>query len=259
MTPVRVDSVAADSGTWVVPEWPAPKSIHAVTTTRQLPGNSLPPFDAFNLGLRSGEDTGVVLANRALLGRACALPSPPRWLRQVHGNRSLRLTVEVPDDEPDADAAFTVQPGVVLAILSADCLPILVCADDGAEIAGIHAGWRGLANGVIESCMARLRTAPERLLVWLGPAIGTASYEVGDEVREAFVKQAPSAVAAFAATRAGHWHCDLYTLARQRLAELGMTRVHGGSFDTFTDARFYSWRRDGARSGRFASLIWMEP
>jgi YfiH family protein len=247
---------AADAA-WLLPAWPAPKSIHALTTTRQLPGNSLPPFDAFNLGLRSGEDSGIVLANRALLGRACALPSPPRWLRQVHGNRSLRLTAEVLDEELEADAAFTTQPGVVLAILTADCLPILICADDGTEIAALHAGWRGLANGVIESCIGRLRTAPEKLLAWLGPAIGAASYEVGDEVRDAFVTQAPATAVAFAATRAGHWRCDLYTLARLRLAALGVGHVHGGGFDTFTDARFYSYRRDGQRSGRFASLIWI--
>ncbi|MDR3385462.1 MAG: peptidoglycan editing factor PgeF [Rudaea sp.] len=257
--PTGVAPAVADSGAWVVPVWPAPASVHALTTTRLLPGNSQAPFDAFNLGLRSGEDAGIVLANRALLGRACALPAPPRWLRQVHGNRSLRLTAEALDAELEADAAFTAQPGVVLAILTADCLPILVCADDGTEIAAVHAGWRGLANGVVESCLGRLRSAPEKLLAWLGPAIAAVSYEVGDEVREIFVNQAPSARLAFSVTRAGHWHCDLYTLARQRLAALGVTRIHGGGFDTFTDARFYSYRRDGVRSGRFASLIWIGP
>ena len=253
-----ISSVAAQSA-WVAPVWPAPKTIHALTTTRQLPGNSLPPFDAFNLGVRTGEDSAIVLANRALLGRACALPAVPRWLQQVHGNRSLRLSAEVLDAELEADAAFTTQPGVVLAILTADCLPLLVCADDGAEIAAIHAGWRGLANGVIESCIGRLNTAPEKLLAWLGPAIGPTSYEVGDEVRAAFIKHMPSAAVAFSATRAGHWHCDLYTLARLRLAAIGVRQVYGGGFDTFTDTRFYSYRRDGASSGRFASLIWIGP
>lgn len=245
------------AGAWIVPAWPAPKSIHALTTTRQLPGNSQPPFDAFNLGLRSGEDVGIVRANRDLLGRALALPSAPRWLHQVHGDRSWRLTAEVPDGEPEADAAFTAQTGVVLAIQTADCLPILVCAEDGSEVAAIHAGWRGLAAGVIESCVGRLRTSAEKLLVCLGPAIGPASYEVGDEVRDAFVAQADSASAAFASTRPGHWHCDLYTLARQRLSLLGVAHVCGGGFDTFADARFYSYRRDGLRSGRFVSLIWI--
>src|SRR5450432_529277 len=177
LTPTAADAAwsAAEAAAWVLPSWPAPGSIHALTTTRQLPGNSLPPFDAFNLGLRSGENSGIVLANRALLGRGCALPSPPRWLHQVHGTRSLHLTAEALDGEPDADAAFTAQPGVVLAVVTADCLPILVCADDGGEIAAVHAGWRGLANGVIESCIGRLRSAPEKLLVWLGPAIGATS------------------------------------------------------------------------------------
>ncbi len=197
----------ASDAAWVLPAWPAPSSIHALTTTRLLPGNSLPPYDAFNLGLRNGEDEGIVLANRALLGRSCALPSTPRWLRQVHGNRSLRLTAEVIGEEPEADAAFTTQPGVVLAILPADCLPVWLCAADGAEIAAIHAGWRGLANGVIESCIGRLRTPPEKMLAWLGPGIGAASYEVGDEVRDAFPDLADTA---FAPTRPGHWTCDLY-------------------------------------------------
>ena len=247
---------AADA--WIAPTWPAPKSIRALTTTRLLPGNSVPPFDAFNLGLRSGEDVDIVRANRKLLERAFALPSSPRWLHQVHGSRSLRLSEEIPADEPEADAAFTVQPCVVLSILTADCMPILVCAEDGLEVAAIHAGWRGLALGVIGSCIGRMRTAPANLLVWLGPAINAVSYEVGDDVRSAFVTQADAARAAFAPSRPGHWHCDLYTLARQQLTALGVTRIHGGGFDTFTDPRFYSYRRDGARSGRFASLIWIE-
>jgi len=251
-----LNNAALEAGT-VVPAWPAPKSVRAFSTTRRLPGLSLPPYDAFNLGLRSGEDEGIVRANRELLRRAFALPSAPRWLHQVHGDRSLRLTEELIDGEPEADAVFTAQPGVVLAILSADCLPILVCNEDGSEVAALHAGWRGLSQGVIESCLRRLRGPPDRLLVWLGPAIGARSYEVGADVRAAFVERSDQAAMAFASTRPGHWHCDLYTLARQRLAALGATRVYGGDFDTFADARLYSYRRDGARSGRFASLIYI--
>lgn len=243
----------------VAPDWPAPPRVRAFTTTRLLPGNSPPPYDAFNVGLRSGEDEASVRANRVLLERAFGLPSPPRWLHQVHGDRVLRLTSEMLDGEPQADAAFTSIPGVVLAIQTADCLPILLCADDGAEVAAIHAGWRGLAAGVIETCVRRLATLPARLLAWLGPAIGPASYEVGDEVRAACTAQSASAAEAFAPTRPGHWHCDLYALARQRLAALGVARIHGGGFDTFADSRFYSYRRDGGRSGRLASLIWLEP
>lgn len=241
----------------VVPDWPAPANVRALVTTRQLPGLSQPPYDAFNLGLRSGEDPATVQANRALLVRAFALPSAPRWLRQVHGDRSLRITEEVLDGEPEADAAFTTQANAVLAILTADCLPILLCADDGSEVAAIHAGWRGLSSGVIDNCLGRLRTPPERLLAWLGPAIGAASYEVGAEVRDAFVGLSGAAHDAFAPTRPGHWTCDLSALASQRLWLHGVRRVAGGGFDTRSDARFYSYRRDGARSGRFASLIWL--
>src|SRR5262249_17356629 len=143
-------------------------------------------------------------ANRALLQRAFALPAAPPWLHQVHGDRSLRITEEVLAGEPEADAAFTREPGAVLAILTADCLPILLCARDGSEVAAIHAGWRGLAAGVIENCLRRLATAPAELSAWIGPAIGAASYEVGAEVRNAFPA---AAEAAFAATRPGHWHC----------------------------------------------------
>lgn len=243
--------------TIIQPHWPAPPRVHVLTTTRQVPGNSLPPYAAFNLGLHSGEDPSIVRANRDLLVRALALPSSPRWLRQVHGNRSLRLCAEVHDVELEADAAFTAEADIVLAIQTADCLPILVCADDGTEIAAIHAGWRGLAAGVIESCIGRLRTPPAHLLAWLGPAIGSASYEVGEPVRDAFIARSADAAQAFVATRPGHWHCDLYALARQRLHALGAMRIYGGNFDTFADPRFYSYRRDGARSGRMASVIWI--
>lgn len=248
---------AAFAANVIVPDWPAPPRVHALTSTRTLPGNSQPPYDAFNLGLRSDEDEATVRANRALLERAFNLPSSPRWLQQVHGDRVLRMTVEVPEGEPQADAVFTSEAGVVLAIQTADCLPVLLCADDGSEIAAIHAGWRGLAAGVIEACVRRLATPTSRLLAWLGPAIGAASYEVGDEVRAAFLAHARDAESAFTATRPGHWHCDLYALARRRLGALGVTRIHGGGFDTFSDPRFYSYRRDGARSGRMASLVWI--
>ncbi|EIL98661.1 hypothetical protein UUA_11026 [Rhodanobacter thiooxydans LCS2] len=149
-------------------------------------------------------------------------------------------------------------PGTVLAILTADCLPVLFCAADGREIGAAHAGWRGLAAGVLEATLTQLETPPARLLAWLGPCIGAASYEVGEEVRAAFVANDAAAAACFAATRPGHWRCDLAALARQRLAAAGVARIHGGGFDTHADPRFYSYRRDGARSGRFASLIWLE-
>lgn len=253
----QVDT-SRSSDALVIPEWSAPPQVRALVTTRRLPGNSLPPFDAFNLGLRSGESEAVVESNRALLVRALGLPSAPCWLRQVHG--SDVATFDAPgatgDEERQADAAVTRAPGVVLAILTADCLPILLCAEDGSEIGAVHAGWRGLAAGVIEACVTRLSTRPENVIAWLGPAIGQASYEVGDEVRDAFVALSSSAGEAFAPTRPGHWHCNLYTLARQRLRTVGVTRIYGGGFDTLTDPRFYSYRRDGVQSGRFATLIY---
>ncbi len=221
-------------------------------------GQSNPPYDAFNLGLRSGDDETDVRANRDRLVRELGLPTAPRWLQQVHGDRSLRITEEIFDSEQQADAAFTTQPNIVLAILTADCLPILLCADDGSEVAVIHAGWRGLSAGIVESTVRRLRTSPRGLLAWLGPAIGAASYEVGDDVRNAFAQHTSDASRAFTATRLAHWHCDLYALVRQRLQSVGVERVYGGDFDTLRDARFYSYRRDGQRSGRFASLIWFD-
>ena len=249
------------SNVLIVPDWPAPPLVQAMVTTRQLRGNSLPPYDAFSLGLRTGEDPAVARANRELLERAFGLPSPPRWLHQVHGNHVEKFdaVADTNDAEPKADAAVTHTPGVVLAILTADCMPILLCADDSAEVAAVHAGWHGLAAGVIEACVGRLRTPRSRMIAWLGPAIGSGSYEVGDEVRTRFIAHDQGASAAFTPTRPGHWLCDLYTLARQRLAALGVTQVHGGEFDVRADERFYSYRRDGRLSGRFASLIWLDP
>jgi YfiH family protein len=198
-----------------------------------------------------------VQANRSALQQALRLPSPPRWLRQVHGISVAQLGPLPGPDEPQADAAVSHIPGTVLSILTADCLPVLFCADDGSEIGAAHAGWRGLAAGVLEATLTQLETPPARLLAWLGPCIGAASYEVGEEVRSAFVATDTGAADCFVPTRAGHWLCDLAALARRRLQACGVRRIHGGGFDTLADTRFYSYRREGARSGRFASLIWL--
>ena len=243
--------------TWIFPDWPSPSRVHAAITTRQGPGISAPPFDRFNLGLRSGDLADAVVANRSALQQALALPAPPRWLRQVHGISVAELGPLPSPDEPQADAAVSHIPGTVLSILTADCLPVLFCAEDGSEIGVAHAGWRGLAAGVLEATLTQLHSPRERLLAWLGPCIGAASYEVGEEVRAAFVAHDAAAEGCFVPTRPGHWSCDLTGLARRRLAAAGVTWVHGGGFDTFGDVRFYSYRRDGVRSGRFASLIWL--
>lgn len=242
---------------WIFPDWPAPSPVHAAITTRLGPGISAAPFDRFNLGLRSGDAAETVGANRSALQQALGLPSPPRWLRQVHGISVAQLGPLAGAGEPPADAAVSHIPGTVLAILTADCLPVLFCADDGSEVGAAHAGWRGLAAGVLEATLTQLETPAHRLLAWLGPCIGAESYEVGDEVRAAFVDRSASAAACFEATGPGHWSCDLAGLARQRLTMAGLDRLYGGGFDTRADARFYSYRRDGARSGRFASLVWL--
>jgi len=242
----------------VIPDWPAPPNIRAVVTTRALPGASKPPFDRFNLGMRCGDDAAAVVANRAALVEMLELPEAPRWLRQVHGVGVHDADALLADVDPEADAAVTRQPGRVLAILTADCMPVFLCADDGTAVGVAHAGWRGLAAGVVEATIARLGVAPASLVAWLGPAIGARSYEVGDEVRAAFVDADASDAAAFEPTRPGHWRCDLYTLARARLERAGVMRIAGGGFDTFSDDRFYSYRRD-RETGRFASLIWIEP
>ncbi|MET0935704.1 MAG: peptidoglycan editing factor PgeF [Luteibacter sp.] len=239
------------SAPWIFPDWDAPATIGAAVTTRQGPGVSVAPYDRLNLGLRSGDDQAAVGANRAVLAPALHLPAEPLWLRQVHGIG----VVEAPqEDEPAADAAVARGPGQVLAILTADCLPVLFVSADGGTIGAAHAGWRGLAAGVLENTVATM--AADGIQAWLGPAIGAASYEVGEEVRAAFVDADPGAAGVFSPTRPGHWLCDLYELARRKLATAGVATVSGGGFDTFRDERLYSYRRDGAASGRFATLIW---
>jgi YfiH family protein len=235
-------------------DWPTPPWVTAFTTLRGPAGDSAVPFDRFNLGLRSGDDANVVGANRLMLQRALDLPSPPRWLRQVHGTT---VAIEPGDDEPEADAAVTRAPGVVLAILAADCLPVVFAADDGSEVGAAHAGWRGLAGGVLEATVGAMQTPAVNLVAWLGPAAGPGAYEVGEEVFAAFVDADAQCRDAFVATRPGHWRVDLYTLARRRLAAVGVTRVSGGGLCTISDPkRFYSHRRD-RRTGRMATLAFI--
>lgn len=242
---------------WIFPDWPAPRGVRAAVTTRLGPGVSEGLYTRFNLGLHGGDRVEAVHSNRRALCAALDLPAEPRWLRQVHGVAVAELGPLAAEEAPQADAAVSRVPGTVLAILTADCLPLLLCSEDGGEIAAVHAGWRGLATGVLETAIASMATAPERLLAWLGPCIGAASYEVGEEVREAFIGTGAGIAGTFRPSRPGHWTCDLEALARHRLSVLGVHRVFGGGFDTFVDKRFYSYRRDGARSGRFASLVWL--
>lgn len=243
---------------WLEADWPAPPGIRAVTSLRSGEGVSAAPFDRLNLGMNCGDDPAAVLENRRRLTAWLQLPSEPRWLRQVHGVGVERLCTGGDAPAPEADAAVTAEPGVVLAILTADCLPVVFAARDGSELGAAHAGWRGLAAGVVEATVAAMRTPPGRLVAWLGPAAGPLNYEIGEEVRAAFVGPDPGAAQAFTATRPGHWRVDLYALARRRLAAVGLSDVHGGGLCTIGDpARFYSHRRDG-RSGRLATLAWRE-
>jgi len=237
---------------FIVPDWPAPATVRAIVTTR-AGGVSRPPYDSLNLGDHVGDDPVDALENRRRL--RAHLPAEPVWLRQVHGTRCIDAAQAQPGEE--ADAAFATRPNVVCAVLTADCLPVLLCDEAGSVVAAAHAGWRGLAGGVIESTVAALNLPGECLLAWLGPAIGPRSFEVGEEVRAAFVAHDPAAAAAFVARPDGKWLCDLARLAHQRLAALGIRRVAGADFCTMRDAaRFYSYRRDGV-TGRIASLVWL--
>lgn len=237
----------------LLPDWPAPARVRALQTTR-LGGVSQPPWNTFNLGDHVGDDPSCVAANRAELRHA--LPAEPLWLQQVHGVRVVDAAVAT--NRPEADAVCARQPGVVCAVMTADCLPVLFCDRAGTVVAAAHAGWRGLQAGVLEATIAAMGGEPAEILAWLGPAIGPAAFEVGDEVRAAFVAVNPAAAAAFRAHAAGKWLADIYCLARQRLQAAGIFSISGGGACTFSDPeRFFSYRRDGS-TGRMATLIWLE-
>lgn len=240
---------------FIFPDWPAPANVKALTTTR-VGGLSRGLYASFNLGDHVGDDPDAVRRNRARLREALALSSEPRWLRQVHGVTVVDAASA--DANTTADGAWTDRAGVVCAVLTADCLPVFLCNRQGTKVALLHAGWRGLAAGVIEAGLQALATPGAELLAWLGPAIGPDSYEVGDAVRDAFLAQDADAVACFRAQGAGQWRADLYALARRRLRAQGVNAIHDGHFCTVRDPeRFYSYRRDGV-TGRMASLIWLD-
>lgn len=250
----------------IAADWPAPANVRAFTTLRTGPGVSVAPFDRFNLGLGCGDEPAHALQNRERLRAEFALPAAPCWLQQVHGVQVHRFDEAGAEGAmssiadaiaPVADAAVTDLADTVLAVLTADCLPVLFCNESGTEVAAAHAGWRGLAGGILEATVQAMESPPESLLAWLGPAAGPRAYEIGPEVRAAFVDRDADAAIAFTATRDGHWLVDLYALARQRLASAGVHRVFGGGLCTISDPqRFYSHRRD-QRTGRMASLVWI--
>lgn len=240
----------------IQPNWPAPKNVRAFQTTRQG-GFSQAPYDSFNLGMHVGDNALNVASNRQLL--TPYLPSEPVWMNQVHGIRVLDAATS--SCLEDADASIARQKNVVCVTMTADCLPILMCDQQGTLVAAVHAGWRGLCDGVIEVTIKKMAVDSTEILVWLGPAIGPDSFEVGDDVRQAFLKHDPKAEVAFKNLGNEKWVCDLYTLAKQRLNALGVTQIFGSSinedFCTFKQqAQFFSFRRDKT-TGRMASLIWL--
>ncbi|MBC3300519.1 peptidoglycan editing factor PgeF [Pseudomonas sp. SWRI18] len=237
---------------WLIPDWPAPARVKACVTTRSG-GVSLAPFDTLNLGDHVEDNLQAVLENRRRLTDAFAVQ--PAWLRQVHG---VTVVEADPSRTVEADGSWTGTPGIACTSMTADCLPALFCNRAGTRVAAAHAGWRGLAAGVLEATVERLDARPEDVLVWLGPAIGPQAFEVGPEVREAFMQQLPACAEAFVSSgNPGKFMADIYQLARLRLAARGVTAVYGGGLCTVTDPRFFSYRRS-SRTGRFASLIWLD-
>lgn len=238
---------------FLVPDWPAPPSVRAVMTTRRG-GFSTGPYASFNLASHVGDDVRAVEANRRRLHDALSLPSDPQWLTQVHGRRVARFPGP---SSGSADAAVVFEPGSVAAVLTADCLPVCMASRAGDRVGIAHAGWRGLAAGVIEATVAALATDPADLIAWLGPAIGPAAFEVGGEVRAMFIASQPESDADFRPGTGRKYLADLPGLARRRLAACGVTAIYGGGHCTVTDpARFFSYRRDG-QTGRMAALIWL--
>ncbi len=242
---------------WIVPDWPAPAPVHTLISTR-CGGVSVAPYASLNLGDHVGDDPLAVAENRARL--AGRLPAVPLWLNQVHGITVIDAAAAGLPPVPVADAAFARSPGIVCTVLTADCLPVLLCDRSGSVVAAAHAGWRGLQAGILEQTVAAMAIPNGDLMVYLGPSIGPRAFAVGDEVRTAFVDAHAEATAAFqplSQAGSGGWLADLYLLARQRLARLGVKAVFGGGYCTVQQAsRFFSYRREGV-TGRMASLIWL--
>ena len=261
MTTTDAPSALARAGVrpadWLVPDWPVADAVRGFVTTR-AGGVSGAPYDTLNLGTGAHgaphDDAAAVAANRRIVG--AHLPGPPAWLQQVHGADVVAVDA-VGTGVPRADAAVTRTPDRPLAVLVADCLPVMLAARDGTVIGLAHAGWRGLAAGVVERTVDAMEVAPSSLCAWLGPCIGPSAFEVGDDVRDAFVAHDAAAARAFAPHRAGKWLADLPALARRRLRAAGVSSIGGGDWCTVSDpARFFSYRRDGA-TGRFGAFLWI--
>lgn len=238
---------------WIIPEWPAPANVRALMTTREG-GVSAAPFDSFNLGDHVGDDPARVASNRDALV-ACT-GAQPLWLKQVHG--SAVAEVERSISGVEADASVSRSAGAACAVMTADCLPVLLCDDAGTVVAAAHAGWRGLCDGVIEATVSAMAVSPGRIVAWLGAAIGPSAFEVGGEVRDAFLAMDSGCAKAFLpSSNRAKWMADLYAIARRRLMASGVQSIHGGQHCTYLDAkRFYSYRRDGV-TGRMVAMVWL--
>ncbi|HVN41273.1 MAG TPA: peptidoglycan editing factor PgeF [Steroidobacteraceae bacterium] len=248
-----------ESPTWIGPEWPAPARVRVLSTLR-TGGVSTGRYASLNLALHVGDDPTAVAENRRRLRMAARLPAEPLWLEQVHGARVVaNVAPRAPGDAPpQADACMATEPGRVCAVMTADCLPVVFSDRAGTCVAVAHAGWRGLAGGVLEATVAALKTPPTELLAWLGPAIGPAAFEVGAEVREAFLGRCEACAAAFTPNAAGRYQADLYALTRTALSALDVTAVFGGGWCTHRQAEaFFSFRRD-RDTGRMATLAWLD-
>jgi polyphenol oxidase len=237
----------------IIPDWPAPPNVRTLQTTR-LGGVSVAPYDSLNLGDHVGDAPLAVERNRILLNTL--LPSEPVWLEQAHG--TIVANADRADCLPQADACIARHRAAVCVVMTADCLPVLLCDKQGSVVGVAHAGWKGLAAGVIEAAVQAMNVAPQNLMAWLGPAISQDAFEVGDEVRAAFIAAQPQAVSAFIPGQQGKWLADIYTLARLRLNALGITQIYGGGSCTYSDSkRFFSFRREGV-TGRMGTFIWLE-
>ncbi len=239
---------------WITPDWPAPSNIRAITTTRNG-GFSHRPYDSMNISSYVGDDPKAVQKNREYLQSTLNTPSQPQWLEQVHG--TLAVNAAHITEPVKADACYSNEKNIVCTIQTADCLPVLLCNKTGTTVAAIHAGWRGLADGIIEETIKAMACRGNELIAWLGPAIGPKAFESGDDVRNAFIAHDEQAKTAFIRQANGLWLADIYKLAQQRLAGQGVTACYGGNFCTYHDKeRFYSFRRDQT-TGRMATLIWL--
>jgi len=239
----------------IFPDWPQPSYVRACVTTRHG-GVSHAPYATLNLGDHVGDNPEDVAINRQRLCELAGLPVKPHWLTQVHGTRVATLTPQLADSGVEADAAYSCRRDVVCSVMTADCLPVMFCSLSAHEVAVAHAGWRGLCAGVLENTLATFSSAHHEIIAWLGPAIGASCFEVGEQVREAFIRHDPRAAEAFVA-RGEKFMADIYQLARLRLEACGVSQIYGGQFCTVTDSdNFFSYRREGT-TGRLASLIWL--